>query len=375
MRGIENAAADEDSQWRYRMLRYVGPEEIPPDHDILSAAELDRQLGNATLTLIASGDMMLGGRAKAAIRRNPPDYTFAAVQPLLQRAPIVMGNLEGPIAAEARRSTRRFSYRVDPAVLTEMRAAGVNVVTLANNHLLDCGREGVIETLEELARGGMDSVGAGMNKRLAHRPAIRFADDLRIGMLGYYWNRRTAATNKLAGSAIDTRGALRADIEQLRRRADRIVVMFHWGVPYQREVSAEDRAKARFAIDCGADLVVGHHPHVIQPFELRAGRPIFYSVGNFAFGSGNSKAEGMLLGAKFEASRATFELYPLYVRNRDPRVNYQPKVLGGPSARRLLARVATASGANGQYLRIEDNRGIIQLRHSPSQGAGGAVDG
>jgi len=192
-------------------------------------------------------------------------------------------------------------------------------------------------------------------------PAIRAAGDLRVGMLGYYWNRRTAATHELPGSAIDTPEAVRADIEQLRRRVDRIVVMFHWGIPYERAVSPEDRAKASFAIDCGADLVVGHHPHVIQPFELRAGRLIFYSVGNFAFGSGNSKAEGMLVGARFEESCTTVELYPLYVRNRDPRVNYQPKVLRGNGAERFLRMLGQISGASGAYMKIKNHRGLLEL--------------
>jgi hypothetical protein len=186
----------------------------------------------------------------------------------------------------------------------------------------------------------------------------------RVGILAYYWNRRCAATSSLPGSAMDPPEALEEDIRSLRARADRIVVTFHWGIPYDRTPSAEDRAKARFAVDCGADVVLGHHPHVLQPFEIYRGRPIFYSVGNFAFGSGNSRAEGCLIGIRFDDHATTATIYPLYVKNRDPRVNYQPKLLRGITARRILLRLARSSGPAGELLKIGDYHGSLVLPRS-----------
>src|SRR5262249_15091222 len=151
--------------------------------------------------------------------------------------------------------------------------AGINVVTLANNHLLDCGREGVLETLQALAEASVAAIGAGVNKQAAHAPAILHAGSLRVGLLGYYWNRRTSARGPWRGSAMDPPAELEADLAALRGRVDRIVATFHWGVPYVREPSEADRVKARFAVDCGADIVIGHHPHIIQPFEIYRGRP------------------------------------------------------------------------------------------------------
>jgi poly-gamma-glutamate capsule biosynthesis protein CapA/YwtB (metallophosphatase superfamily) len=154
------------------------------------------------------------------------------------------------------------------------------------------------------------------------------------------------------------------------------VVTFHWGVPYEREPSSEDRAKARFAVDCGADAVVGHHPHIIQPFEIYRGRPIFYSVGNFAFGSGNSRAEGLLVGLRFEAEKTVVHVHALYVKNRDPRVNYQPKVLTGKSAERVLARLAEISGDSATFLKVQNGRGHIELSRPPElrEAASGSHD-
>jgi hypothetical protein len=184
---------------------------------------------------------------------------------------------------------------------------------------------------------------------------------MRIGLLGYYWNRRTAATAVLPGSAMDPPEALEADIRALRELADRIVVTFHWGVPYEPQPSPEDRAKAHFAVDCGADAVVGHHPHIVQPFEIYRGCPIFYSVGNFAFGSGNSRAEGLLVGLRFEDNKTIVNVYPLYVKNRDPRVNYQPKVLAGNASERVLGEMIKASGDSATFMKLQNGHGNIEL--------------
>jgi poly-gamma-glutamate capsule biosynthesis protein CapA/YwtB (metallophosphatase superfamily) len=304
---------------------------------------------------------MLGGRTRRRIREHGRDYPFSAVLPILQRAPIVLGNLEGPLAQKAQKQNRNFSYRVKPKAATSVLRAGINVVTLANNHLVDCGREGVLETLEALAAAGVTPLGAAANQNAAHEPVIREAGGVRIGLLGYYWNRRCAATANLPGSAMGVFEELETDIRQLRTRVDRVVVTFHWGRPYNPEPSPRARAKARFAIDCGAHAIVGHHPHIIQAFEVYRRCPIFYSIGNFAFGSGNSRAEGLMLGFRFEEARTLVNVYPLYVKNRDPRVNYQPKLVRGEAAERMLRRLIEISSQSGRQLKIERGTGKLDL--------------
>ena len=346
------------------LLRHVSFDEIPASADLLSGRGLEEQtstLDEPPLSVIVTGDIMLGGRASKAVAEFGPDYPFEGVLPLFRRAPIVMGNLEGPFAEKSRKQQRNFSYRVDVSLASSLSRAGINVVTLANNHLMDCGRSGVLETLDALSNANVLALGAGTNERTAHEPVIRQAGTMRIGLLGYYWNRRTAATADRPGSAMDPPEALEADIRGLRKHSDRIVVTFHWGVPYEREPSHGDRAKAHFAVDCGADAVVGHHPHIVQPFEIHRGCPIFYSVGNFAFGSGNSRAEGLLVGFRFEDHKTVVNIYPLYVKNRDPRVNYQPKVLAGKAAERVLAAMARISGDNAAFLKLQNGRGHIEL--------------
>jgi poly-gamma-glutamate capsule biosynthesis protein CapA/YwtB (metallophosphatase superfamily) len=346
------------------LLKFVPAHEIPSSEDLFSAELLESHLaalGEPPLSLIAVGDIMLGGRTRRRIREHGRDYPFSAVLPILQRAPIVLGNLEGPLAQKAQKQNRNFSYRVKPKAATSVLRAGINVVTLANYHLVDCGREGVLETLEALTAAGVTPLGAAANQNAAHEPVIREAGGVRIGLLGYYWNRRCAATANLPGSAMGVFEELETDIRQLRTRVDRVVVTFHWGRPYNPEPSPRARAKARFAIDRGAHAIVGHHPHIIQAFEVYRRCPIFYSIGNFAFGSGNSRAEGLMLGFRFEEARTLVNVYPLYVKNRDPRVNYQPKLVRGEAAERMLRRLIEISSRSGRQLKIERGTGKLDL--------------
>jgi hypothetical protein len=346
------------------LLRFVPSNEIPISEDLFSADLLDGHLASLReppLSLIVVGDIMLGGRARRRIKEQGRDYPFSAVLPILRRAPIVLGNLEGPLAQKAQKVNRNFSYRVKPKSASSLLRAGINVVTLANNHLVDCGREGVLETLHALAVAGVTPLGAAANEQAAHEPVIREANGLRIGLLGYYWNRRCAATANLPGSAMGIFEELETDIRKLRRKVERVVVTFHWGRPYKAEPSPRARAKAHFAIDCGAHAVVGHHPHIIQAFEIYRRCPIFYSIGNFAFGSGNSRAEGLMLGFRFEEARTLVNVYPLYVKNRDPRVNYQPKLLRGDAADRMLRHLTEISMQGGRLLKIEGGTGKLDL--------------
>ncbi len=346
------------------VLKGVPSCNVPNDEDICSGPELESYLqerNEPALSLLTVGDIMLGERTRQVIREQGADYPFAGLLPLLRRSEILFGNLEGPFAKEAKKTVRSFSYRVNPKLATALARANVNVMTLANNHLTDCGRAGVLETLATLASAGVAAVGAAENEEAAHRPVVRQAGRWRVGLLGYYWNRRTAATSELPGSAMDSPEHLRADIGALRKQVDRVVVEFHWGIPYQPEPLPEDREKARLAVEYGADVVVGHHPHVIQPMEVYRGCPIFYSVGNFTFGSGNSRAEGLMVGFRFEEEETEVQVYPIYVKNRDLRVNYQPKVLRGAAGHKTLQYLAEMSGESGSRLRLESARATFCL--------------
>lgn len=319
---------------------------IPPSSELLSSSQLDAVLRDNQVgpyAVVAVGDVMVGSRARHRTDLFGPDYVFQCVAPLFRRSSIVLANQEGPIARDAIKLPRNHSYKVNPKYTRVLRRAGFNVVTLANNHLLDCGREGVIETLKSLKKHHIHAIGAGRDVNSAHQPAIIRAGQHTVGLLGYYWNGRTSAKKNKPGSAMDTPEHLAADIGRLRPLVDRLVVTVHWGVPYEREPSAADREKARLMVSLGADIVIGHHPHIMQGIELVNDRPILYSVGNFAFGTGNSKAESLVVGVDFRTDATLIDFFPAYVKNRDPRVNYQPKIMTGAAAGETLKRLRSLS--------------------------------
>ncbi|MER9529738.1 CapA family protein [Mesorhizobium sp. M0309] len=333
---------------------------IPDDGDLIDPNQLELTLSSSTRThyhLAAIGDVMTGMRMRHRIRRFGPDYCFAWVRPILSRCALITGNLEGPFSSgsEKEETTRNHSYKVDPKSASVLRRAGFAAMTVANNHIQDCGRDGVIETLDTLEQHHIRPYGGGRNQSVAHDPAIFDGTDIRVGLLGYYWNRRTAAHGDLPGSAQDLPEMVERDLARLRPLVDRIAVMVHWGVPYQRQPSEEDRMKAQLFIDMGADAIIGHHPHILQPVEIYKDRPILYSVGNFAFGSGNSKGESILPCFHFGASQIDLDIYPVYVQNRDPRLDYQPKVMGGAAGRATIDRLLDLSpGLGGAIADVQD---------------------
>lgn len=342
------AADSPDVQYHFGRIREKFPDAIiPEDGDFLHPDDLALHLRemSAPYDLAAVGDVMPGMRMRHRIRDFGEDYPFAWVKPVLSRSALVTGNLEGPFsgASDKLETTRNFSYKVNPKLASVISRGGFNAMTIANNHIQDCGRGGVIETIDVLKKFSVQTYGGGRDERTAHDPAIWDGSRTRIGLLGYYWNGRTAARGELPGSARDLPHLVARDMAALRPLVDRIVVMVHWGIPYERQPLEEDRAKAHRFIDLGADAVIGHHPHILQRIEVYKGRPIFYSVGNFAFGSGNSKAESILPCLRFSPSGIDMDIFPIYVQNRDPRLNYQPKVIGGFSGTETIDRLLSLS--------------------------------
>jgi poly-gamma-glutamate capsule biosynthesis protein CapA/YwtB (metallophosphatase superfamily) len=334
---------------------------IPDDGDLIDPDQLELFLSSSAIApyhLAAVGDVMTGMRMRHRIRRFGPDYPLAWVKPIFRHCALITGNLEAPFASTSERleTTRKYSYKVDPKSAPVLRRGGFAAMTIANNHIRDCGPGGVIETLDTLERHHIKPYGGGRNQNSAHDPAIFDGVDIRIGLLGYYWNDRTAARDDLPGSAQDLPELVERDLARLRPLVDRIAVMVHWGdITYQRHPAEQDRVKAQHFIDMGADAVIGHHPHILQAIEIYKDRPILYSVGNFAFGSGNSKGESILPCFYFGARQIDLDIYPVYVQNRDPRLDYQPKIMGGAAGRATIDRLLDLSpGLGGAIAAVQD---------------------
>jgi poly-gamma-glutamate synthesis protein (capsule biosynthesis protein) len=225
---------------------------------------------------------------------NRYDYPFARMR-WFADAHISMVNLENPLTTRGTAVPKQYNFRALPAYTQVLKNGGIDIVTLANNHIYDFAEQGIFDTMHFLDEAGIHFVGAGSNIAEARRPVIIPVNGLRLAFLGYYGTRKHSdshpATPDSAGTAMRKLTFIREDIGKIRDSVDFISVNLHWG--YEKEHYPEP-SQVRFAhriIDYGADLVVGHHPHVLQGVERYRGKTIAYSLGNFIFGGNSRKTD------------------------------------------------------------------------------------
>jgi poly-gamma-glutamate capsule biosynthesis protein CapA/YwtB (metallophosphatase superfamily) len=316
------------------------------------------------ITIAAVGDIMLGGRAEPFIRDFGPGYPFGDVGPLLKKADVVVGNLEAPISERGEAvKNKKFTLRAGPAAASVLKTGGFSVVSLANNHSMDFGPAALQDTIAALSDAGILYTGAGMTLDEARTPALLRIKGKTLAFLSYSltFPLDFFASEGRPGVAPGYADYVKADIQKVRRRADLVVVSFHWGAELMTAAKDYQIELGRQAIDWGADLVLGHHPHVLQELELRRGRLIAYSLGNFIFGSeSNNTNTGLLLLLSFRGNAlGRVEAAPLDVNNY--RVKYRPRVLVGKAAEEALRAVNAASERFGTRLDIAEGIGVIEL--------------
>jgi poly-gamma-glutamate synthesis protein (capsule biosynthesis protein) len=208
-----------------------------------------------------------------------------AVRTLLRGADVALVNLEGPAPDDHRYHPDGYVFTMDPALLVGLDRAGIDVVSLANNHILNAGAVGVTQTIRHLDAIGIAHAGAGRNVAAARRPAWLTAAGQRVAVLGYNGVApRRNATSTTAGAAPLEIAPIRADIRAARRAgADVVIVVPHWGREYTDVVTAGQRRLAAALVDAGADVVLGSHSHWAGPLATIDGRLVIYSLGDLVF--------------------------------------------------------------------------------------------
>lgn len=283
------------------------------------------------IVINAVGDIMLAGRWAPALRKAGYDYPFGGVKAELSQGDINLANLESPLArCGTEFSSKKFRFRGEPQIARAMRSAGFNLVTLANNHSMDFGWNALAETRRHLGDAGIAWIGAGENLDEARRMAIFTVKGKKIAFLGYSLTQPIEffASRTRPGTAPGYAGLVTTDVANARRQADYVIVSFHWGREASGAVQAYQRDTAHRAIEAGADVIIGHHPHVLQGVERFKHGIIFYSLGNFTFASKSTTADvSAVVRLRLNDNRRTAELLPLDVLHR--RVGFQPRLLSG----------------------------------------------
>jgi len=237
--------------------------------------------------LDAVGDVNLGDGPGEAIARHGPRYPWRFAGPILKRADLAVANLECAVSRRGSPQPKRFVFRgTARALLAAREAGGLDAVSLANNHSGDYGKTALLDTLRNARRAGLRTFGAGRTAAAAGRSRIVTRLGLRIGLVGFSDINPPGfvAGSHSPGSAAASESAVGRAVHRARRAGAQVVVVyFHWGIEGQFTSTARQRQLARAAIGAGAQVVLGAHPHVLEPVVRHGRGVVAYSLGNFVF--------------------------------------------------------------------------------------------
>jgi poly-gamma-glutamate synthesis protein (capsule biosynthesis protein) len=243
------------------------------------------------IKLIFVGDIMLNRGVELKIKNaGQGDFTFPfqKIAEKLKTADIVFGNLESVISDKGENAGSIYSFRANPKAIDGLTYAGFNILSVANNHAMDYTREALEDSFLRLKTAGIDYAGGGKNATEAEASLVKEINGTKIAFLAYTnlcplsW-KATAENSGINCLSDDNLENFKQKISETKKLSDIVIVSLHAGDEYTQALSKFQTDFAKGAIDAGADLVVGHHPHVVQKYEIYKNKYIFYSLGNFIF--------------------------------------------------------------------------------------------
>jgi poly-gamma-glutamate capsule biosynthesis protein CapA/YwtB (metallophosphatase superfamily) len=243
-----------------------------------------------SVSLQAVGDILLDRGVAQQMRKQGIHYPFQFVASTLNSSDLTFANLECPIAVRGRKVPKPFVFKAAPEFAPCLNRAGFDILSLSNNHTLDCGRLGLQETMATLRERKIQWCGAGENRAASERATLFSVRGVKIGFLAFceFVPEGVFLNDEKPSIALADEVRVRRALQAAREVCDVLVVSFHWGIEYQNRPSARQKFLAREAARSGADLVLGHHPHVWQGLQILRGAKgrrtlVAYSLGNFVF--------------------------------------------------------------------------------------------
>ena len=259
---------------------------------VLAAETVPAPQSTGVVRLMAVGDVMLARSIGRRIVRGGPGKPWTRVLDYFDQADLVLANLECTISARGTPWPKDFNFRAPPQAADSLVSAGIDVVTLANNHSLDYGVTAFEDTLNALDARGIAHVGGGLDEAAAHAPLIIERNGLRIAILGYVLAFSPEAGMNMAqwaagpgkpGLSVATPAVVSREVAAVRPLVDVVLVTVHGGTEYSQGPNKKMRDFTQAAIAAGAALVIGHHPHVLQGYRRTGDTLIAYSLGGFVF--------------------------------------------------------------------------------------------
>jgi poly-gamma-glutamate synthesis protein (capsule biosynthesis protein) len=275
----------------------------------------------STITITAAGDLMLGSWTQDVIKSFGYEYPFQNIDTIFKDADLVFANLEAPFGSKGQAFPKTYSFQVRPDLINVLTSGRLNLVSIANNHIMDFGIESLIETMNLLRENNIWFAGAGLNLSKAREPALFKINDKKIVFMAYsltfpeeFW-----ATDTSAGTCFPFDTFVYKDIKKFKKGNDLVIVSCHWGEELRETPKDYQIELAHNLIDAGADIILGHHPHVVQGIELYKEKLIAYSLGNFIFGSYSKNAtDSFILKIKWDdAGLKTCKVIPINIFNEE----------------------------------------------------------
>ena len=270
-----------------------------------------------SMTILFSGDVLLSDHVLNAYSRagGISGVLDGGYLNAIQSADYFVVNEEFPFSSRGTQAAdKQYTFRLAPEKVSMFQEMGIDALTLANNHALDYGTDALLDTCEVLDGAGILHTGAGKDLNAAKQPVVFEKNGQRVALIGATrvipeagWAAANGHPGMLSSYEVSVEPLL-AQIAECHAQGEKVVVLIHWGIERDEMPQEYQRALAKRYIDAGADLVIGSHPHVLQGIEYYKGKPIFYSLGNFVFGSSIPKT--MLVQAEFSGDSLDLKLIP-----------------------------------------------------------------
>jgi len=330
------------------------------EKEFLDFSDQKKKLPQASeeVSLVAVGDISFSRGVERMVKKQKDlNYPFLKIRDYLKSADLVFGNLETPITEGPEIPDFEMVFRSNPGTEQTLKQAGFSVLSLANNHTPNFGEQGLKDTFNYLAEVGIKFVGAGNNEQEANQPVYIETKGIKFAFLAYNDTYVVPASyeaaNSHAGTAFMRTEKMAEAVKEAKQKTDFVIISMHAGIEYTDKPNDSQVNFAHAAIDAGADLVIGHHPHVVQTMEKYKGKYIFYSLGNFVFDQPQSQEtkEGLAIKVYFAKDGINkISLLPVVMENL-----VQPRMTNQSEAEKILQRLKFSLANQDIYSWSDDN--------------------
>lgn len=335
------------------------PQTVNEEQTVLPSSNNAPAPQSEEVSLVAVGDISYSRAVERMVKKNNNTlYPFLKVQDYFESADVVFGNLETPITPGATIPDFNMMFRSNPGTEQALKEVGFSIVSLANNHTPNFGAKGLSDTFKYLDEAGIKYVGAGENAQRANEAIIVEEKGIKFAFLAYNDNdvvppSYQAGENRAGTAFMDTQTMVQA-VREAKPKADYVIVSMHSGNEYVAKPNDSQVNFAHAAIDAGADLIIGHHPHVVQTMEKYKGKFIFYSLGNFVFDQPQMEQTKQGLAVKINFSKDEIQrisFLPVYTENIG-----QPRVAKASEAEKILQRLEYTLETRNAYFWNEESK-------------------